>query len=154
MKHPEFTKTFHRFGLNSEEDEHNFLQKGLGLGNMRYHGFDSPSDGTWSQISQIPSDPVSDSRNDSIMVNNFFQLRAMHENEPLNLETASRSKQQEVFSGQLSSAGCLKQESETRQSLFGDWHWKRDLTTSSVEYRPSKNISCIPDVNINCSGSL
>ncbi|KAI4314554.1 hypothetical protein L6164_027449 [Bauhinia variegata] len=144
-------KKEYRFALNSEADEHSFLQKGLG--SVRYPGFDSTSDGMWSHISQIPSNSVTESRNNSIMVSNSLQLRTMQDADPLNVD-AARSKQQHIFDGQLSSAGYLKQEQQSPQSLFSDWQWKRDLGSSAIQYRPSKESNCNPDMNVDFLGSL
>ncbi|TKY70113.1 Growth-regulating factor 4 [Spatholobus suberectus] len=100
------TKKTYRFGLNSEADEHNVLQKDLG--SVRYQGYDFTSDSMWSHISQIPSNTVSESRSSSTMLGNCFQQQTMRDAELLNLETA-RTKEL-VFRGQLSSAGSSKQE--------------------------------------------
>ncbi|XP_027360802.1 growth-regulating factor 5-like [Abrus precatorius] len=143
-------KTF-RFGLNSEaDDEHNLLQKDLG--SVRYQGYDFTADGMWSHMSQIPSNTVSESRSGSTMAGNCFQQQTMRDPELLNVDTA-RTKEL-AFSGQLSSAGCLKQEYQSSQSLFSDWHWKKDLSSSAVEYRPNKDFNCNPDVNVDSNGSL
>ncbi|KAF7829153.1 growth-regulating factor 5-like [Senna tora] len=111
------------FGLHSEVDEHDFLQKGLG--NVRYIGFDNTSDGMWSHLSQISSNPASESSNGSSMTANSFQLRAVQDAETSNIDT-ERSKQH-VFSGQLGSAGYLKQEYQSTPTLFSDWPWKKDV---------------------------
>ncbi|KHN11842.1 hypothetical protein glysoja_006295 [Glycine soja] len=139
------TKKTYRFGLNSEADEHNVLQKDLG--SVRYQGYDFTSDAMWSQMSHIPSNTVSESRIGSTMLGNCFQHQTMRDAELLNLETA-RTKDL-VFSGQLSSAGGMKQEYQSPQSLFSDWDWKKDLSSSALEYRPNKDFNCNPDVNVD-----
>ena len=101
-------------------------------------------------MSQIPSNTVSESRTGSTMVGNFFEQRTMRDAELLNLD-AGRSKEI-VFSGQLSSAGCLKQEYQSPQSLFTDWHWKKDLGSDTIEYKPNKDFNS--DANVDCNGSL
>ncbi|KAG5069512.1 hypothetical protein AAZX31_01G136000 [Glycine max] len=138
------TKKTYRFGLNSEADEHNVLQKDLG--SVRYQGYDFTSDAMWSQMSHIPSNTVSESRSGSTMLGNCFQHQTMRDAELLNLETA-RTKDL-VFSGQLSSAGGLKQEYQSPQSLFSDWDWKKDLSSSALEYKPNKDFNCNPDANV------
>ncbi|XP_020218094.1 growth-regulating factor 3 [Cajanus cajan] len=143
-------KKTYRFGLNSEADEHNVLQKDLG--SVRYQGYDFTSDGMWSHMSQIPSSTVSESRSSSTMLGNCFQQQTMRDAELLSLETA-RTKEL-VFSGQLSSSGSLKQEYQPPQSLFSDWDWKKDLSSSTIEYRPNKDFNCNPDVNVDSNGSL
>ncbi|XP_061343082.1 growth-regulating factor 5-like [Gastrolobium bilobum] len=146
----EGSKKAYRFGLDSEADEQNALQKDLG--SVRYQGYDFTSDSMWSHLSQVPSNTVSESRSASTMVGNCFQQRTMRDAELLNLD-AARSKEL-VFSGQLSSAGGLKQEYQSPQSLFSDWHWKKDLGSSAIEYRPNKDFNCNPDVNVDSNGSL
>lgn len=100
----------------------------------------------WSQMSHIPSNTVSESRIGSTMLGNCFQHQTMRDAELLNLETA-RTKDL-VFSGQLSSAGGLKQEYQSPQSLFSDWDWKKDLSSSALEYKPNKDFNCNPDANV------
>ncbi|XP_054808429.1 growth-regulating factor 4-like isoform X2 [Prosopis cineraria] len=129
-----------RFGLNSEAEEHNFLQKGLG--STSYLGFDSTSDTMWSHISQVPSQLVLESRNSSTIVSSCFQLGTMRDAEPLNIN-AARSKQH-FYGDQLSLAGCLKQENQSPLTFSTDWLWK-DSSSPSVEYRPNKDSSCNPD---------
>lgn len=114
---------------------------------MRYQGYDFTSDAMWSQMSHIPSNTVSESRIGSTMLGNCFQHQTMRDAELLNLETA-RTKDL-VFSGQLSSAGGMKQEYQSPQSLFSDWDWKKDLSSSALEYRPNKDFNCNPDVNVD-----
>ncbi|XP_047151558.1 growth-regulating factor 4-like [Vigna umbellata] len=138
------TKKTYRFGLNSEADEH-VLQKDLG--SVRYQGYDFTSDSMWSHMSPIPSSTVSESRSGSTMLGNCFQQQTMRDAELLNLETA-RTKDL-IFSSQLSSAGSLKQEYQSPQSLFSDWDWKKDLTSSAIEYRPNKDFNCNPDANVD-----
>lgn len=90
------------------------------------------------------------------MTTNCFQLRGMQpqDGEPSTMDDA-RSKQH-VYSGQLSSAsaGYLKQEYQTPQTLFSDWPWKKDVGSPAMEYRPSKDSSSNPDVNVDCCGPL
>ncbi|WVZ10090.1 hypothetical protein V8G54_014620 [Vigna mungo] len=135
---------FWEFGLNSEADEH-VLQKDLG--SVRYQGYDFTSDSMWSHMSPIPSSTVSESRSGSTMLGNCFQQQTMRDAELLNLETA-RTKDL-IFSSQLSSAGSLKQEYQSPQSLFSDWDWKKDLSSSAIEYRPNKDFNCNPDANVD-----
>lgn len=79
------------------------------------------------------------------MVDNYnFQQRTTREPELFNLD-AARSKEI-VFNGQL---GSLKQEYPSSQSLFSDWQWKKDLASSAMEYRPSKDFNTNPDVNVD-----
>lgn len=138
------SKKPYRFGLNSEAEENNLLQKDLG--SVKYQGYDFTSDGMWyNNMSQISSNTVSESRNGSSMVDNYnFQQRTTREPELFNLD-AARSKEI-VFNGQL---GSLKQEYPSSQSLFSDWQWKKDLASSGVEYRPSKDFNTNPDVNVD-----
>ncbi|KAI4327981.1 hypothetical protein L6164_020382 [Bauhinia variegata] len=147
--HSEIGKKEYRFALSSEADEHNMVQKSLG--SVKHPGFDSTSDGMWSHVSQIPSNSVSESRN--ILVSSSFQLRAMQDAEPLNID-AARSKQQHVFDGQLSSAGYLKQEQQPPQSLFSDWQWKRESGSPAIQFKISKDSNCNSDVNVDFIGSL
>ncbi|OIV94421.1 hypothetical protein TanjilG_25483 [Lupinus angustifolius] len=134
-----------RFGLSSEADEHNFLQKDLGT--MRHQSYyDFTSDDTWSLMSQIPQNIISESRNRSTVVNNCFQQQTMRDTELLNLYDNGRSKEL-VFDGQLSSPGCLKQEYQSPQSLFSDSHLKMDLSSSTIDYRPIIDFNCNPDEN-------
>lgn len=105
----------------------------------------------WSHLSQISSNPVSESSNGSVMTTNCFQLRAMQDAETSNTDSG-RSKQL-VFSG-LGSAGCLKQDYQSPQTLFSDWPWKKELSSPAMEYRPSKDSNSNPDVNVDCCGSL
>jgi len=98
-------------------------------------------------MSPIPSNTVSESRSGSTMLGNCFQQQTMRDADLLNLETA-RTKDL-MFSSQLSSAGSLKQEYQSPQSLFSDWDWKKDLSSSAIEYRPNKDFNCNPDVNVD-----
>ncbi|KAI9083889.1 hypothetical protein K1719_034147 [Acacia pycnantha] len=134
----EISKKDYRFGLNSEVDEHNFLQKGLG--STSYLSFDSTSDTVWPHISQVPSDIVSESRNSSTIVSSCFQLGTVRDTEPPNLN-AVRSKQH-FYGDQLSLAGCMKQEyHQSPQTTFStDWLWKNS-SSPSVEYRSNKDSS-------------
>lgn len=104
-------------------------------------------------MSQIPSNTVSESRGGSTIAGNYFQQRTTREAELFNNLDAARSKEL-VFNGQLGSAGCLKQEYQSPQSLFSDWHWKKDLGSSTIEYRPNKDFNGNPDVNADSNGSL
>lgn len=120
---------------------------------MKYQGYDFTSDAMWSNMSQIPSNTVSESRGGSTIAGNYFQQRTTREAELFNNLDAARSKEL-VFNGQLGSAGCLKQEYQSPQSLFSDWHWKKDLGSSTIEYRPNKDFNGNPDVNADSNGSL
>ncbi|KAL1315823.1 uncharacterized protein [Arachis hypogaea] len=153
MDHPlslpsEVSKKEYRFALNSDVDEHNFLQKDLGT--VRYQGYDFTSDGLWS-MPHIPSNTVSESRTGSTMVGDCFQQQTIRDADLLNLN-ASGSKEL-VFGSQLSpsSSGSLKQEYQSPQSLFTDWHWKKDLGSDAI-YRPHKDFNS--DANVDCNGSL
>ncbi|CAJ2647036.1 growth-regulating factor 3-like protein [Trifolium pratense] len=138
------SKKSYRFGLNTEAEEHDLVQKDFGT--VKYQGYDFTSDDTWyNNMSQIPSNNVSESRTGSTMVNkgNYFQQQRAREPEQLfNLDTA-RSKEI-VFNSQL---GNFKQEYQSSQSLFSDWQWKKDLASSGMEYKPSKDFNTNPDIN-------
>ena len=117
---------------------------------MRYQGYDFTSDGLWS-MPHIPSNTVSESRTGSTMVGDCFQQQTIRDADLLNLN-ASGSKEL-VFGSQLSpsSSGSLKQEYQSPQSLFTDWHWKKDLGSDAI-YRPHKDFNS--DANVDCNGSL
>ncbi|CAI8583594.1 unnamed protein product [Vicia faba] len=147
------SKKPYRFGLNSEAEEHSLLQKDLGT--VKYQGYDFTSDGMWyNNMSQIPSNTVSESRSNSSMVNNsnyFQQQRTTREPELMFSLDAARSKEI-VFNGQL---GSLKQDYQSSpQSLFNDWQWKKDLASSAMEYRPSKDFNTNPDINADSNATL
>ncbi|MED6179494.1 hypothetical protein PIB30_001792 [Stylosanthes scabra] len=151
MDHPlslpgEVNKKEYRFALNSDVDEHNFLQKDLGT--VRYQGYDFTSDGMWS-MPHIPSNTVSESRTSSTMVGDCFQQQTIRGADLLNLNAAGSK--EIVFGSQLSPSGCLKQDYQTSQSLFTDWHWKKDLGSDAI-YRPHKDFNS--DANVDCNGSL
>ncbi|XP_057448741.1 growth-regulating factor 3-like [Lotus japonicus] len=148
--HMDTSKKPYRFELTNEAEEHSLLQKDLG--SVKYQGYDFTSDGMWSHMHQIPSNTISESRSGSAIVGNCFQQRTTRDAELLNLDTA-RSKEL-AFSGQVCSAGRLKQEYQSPQSLFSDWHWKKDLGSSATAYRPNKDFNCNPDINADSSGSL
>jgi hypothetical protein len=121
---------------------------------VKYQGYDFTSDDTWyNNMSQIPSNNVSESRTGSTMVNNgnyFQQQRTTREPEQLFNLDAARSKEI-VFNNQL---GNLKQEYQSSQSLFSDWQWKKDLASSTMEYRPSKDFNTNPDINADSKPTL
>lgn len=112
---------------------------------MRYQSYDFTSDGMLSHMAQIPPNTVSESRSGSTMVSNCFQQQTMRDADMLNLDYA-RSKEL-VFNGQLSSPGCLKQEYQSPQLLLSDWPWKKDLSSSAIEYKPNIDFNWNPDVN-------
>ncbi|XP_054824958.1 growth-regulating factor 5-like [Prosopis cineraria] len=141
----------YRFGLESEVDEHDFFQKDLG--SVRYLGFDPSSDSMWSQLSHISSNTVSESSDSSVMASNCFQLQAMPDAEPHSNIDAVTSKQL-VYSGQLGSTGCLKQDYQSPQTLISTWPWKKELGSPVMDYRPNKDSTGNPDVNVDCCGSL
>lgn len=142
MEYHDETKILYRFGPNFEADEHNFIHKDLGT--VRFQG-DFTSAGIWSHMSQISSN--SESRNGSIVTSNCFKQQTVRDAEPVNID-AARSKQH-VSSGHLSSAACLKQQYQSPPALFSDWHWKKDLGSPAIEYRPNKDFACNPNVNVD-----
>lgn len=112
---------------------------------MKRLSYDFISDGPLTHMAQIPRNTVSESRSGSTMVGNCFQPQTMRHADMLNLDFA-RSKEL-VFSGQLSSPGCLKQEYQSPQPLFSDWPWKKDASSSAIEYKPNIDFNWNPDVN-------
>lgn len=76
------------------------------------------------------------------MVGNFFQQRTTRDADLFNLDSA-RPKEL-LFNGQLCSGGSLKQEYQSPQNLFSDWHWKKDLSSSTMT---NKDFNSNLDVN-------
>ncbi|KAJ7943931.1 Growth-regulating factor [Quillaja saponaria] len=113
----------YRYGENPEIEGHSFLQESAGSG--KYHGMHSTLESTWAHASRITSNPLSESRSGSLMLDKNFQLRTMQEFERFN-ENAVLSKQQHDFGGDLS---LEKQEHLSPLALFGEWHKNEDLNS-------------------------
>ncbi|KAE9614502.1 putative transcription factor interactor and regulator C3H-WRC/GRF family [Lupinus albus] len=139
------SKKEYRFGPNFEADGHNYITKDLGT--ARYEG-NFTSDGIWSHMSQVSSNSVSESRNSSTVINNYFQQQTLRDTNPLNI--AAMHSEQHVSIGHLSSAGCMKQEYQPPPSLY----WKKGQGSPAAEYRPGIDFNCNPDVNVDRGGSL
>ncbi|KAJ7953358.1 Growth-regulating factor [Quillaja saponaria] len=97
----------YRYGQNPEIDGRSFLQESAG--SAKYHGIPSPLDSTWTHVSRVTPNPLSESRSGSLMLGNSFHLRTMQDCESFNVN-AVMSKQHHDFGGDLSSTGCMKQE--------------------------------------------
>ncbi|CAK7356010.1 unnamed protein product [Dovyalis caffra] len=129
-------------GLKPEVDEKTFLPEALG--DARSLGMNSTVDSTWRLTSEVPANPVPESRNGAFL-QNYPQLQTLQDFEPLTVDAATSKQQQQhyLFGREFSSSGSTRQENQSLQPLFDEWPKCRDIDSYLIDQRSNKNSSTV-----------
>ncbi|XP_024454018.2 growth-regulating factor 5 isoform X4 [Populus trichocarpa] len=130
-------------GPKPEADEKTFLPEALG--NTRSFGMNSTVDSTWHLTSQVPANPVPESRNGSLL-QNYPQVQTLQDFEPLTVDAASSKQQQQqhyLFGREFSSSGSMRRENQSLQPLFDEWPKCRDMDSHLTDQRSNNNSSAV-----------
>ncbi|KAJ6347713.1 hypothetical protein OIU76_004240 [Salix suchowensis] len=129
-------------GPKPEADEKTFLPESLE--NTRSFGMNSTVDSTWRLTSQVPANPVPESRNGALL-QNYPQVQTMQDFEPLTVDATSSKQQQQhyLFGREFSSSGSMRRENQSLQPLFDEWPKCRDMDSYLTDQRSNKNSSAV-----------
>ncbi|XP_011028066.1 PREDICTED: growth-regulating factor 4-like isoform X1 [Populus euphratica] len=129
-------------GPKLEADEKTFLPEALG--NTRSFGMNSTVDSTWHLTSQVPANPVPESRNGA-QLQNYPQVQTLQDFEPLTDDAASSKQQQQhyLFGREFSSSGSMRRENQPLQPLFEEWPKCRDMDSYLTDQRSNNNSSAV-----------